>query len=117
MAKKQNLIPGGHIPSKEEASKGGKKSGETRRLQAAVKKALMSAVKDEEIKEIFDKFGIEEGSKDYATAIACVGVLKAAKGDISWAGFIRDTAGEKPKDEVDISGGVVILSGDDDIAD
>ena len=117
MANEQNLIPGGHIPSKEEASKGGKKSGETRRLQAAVKKALMSAVKDEEIKEIFDKFGIEEGSKDYATAIACVGVLKAAKGDISWAGFIRDTAGEKPKDEVDISGGVVILSGDDDIAD
>lgn len=117
MANEQNLIPGGHIPSREEASKGGKKSGETRRLKGAIKRALESSVNDNEIKEVFDKFGIEEGSKDYAAAIACVGVLKAAKGDISWASFIRDTIGEKPKEEIDHSGGVVILSGDDDIAD
>ena len=117
MANEQNLIPGGHKFTQEEASKGGKKSAETRRLQGAVKKALMSAVKDDEVKEVFAKFGIEEGSQDYATAIACVGVLKAAKGDLSWAGFIRDTAGEKPKDEVDLGGGVVILAGSDQIAD
>lgn len=117
MANEQNLIPGGHIPTKEEASRGGKKSGETRRLQSAIKKALMSAVKDDELKEVFTKFGIKKGSQDYATAIACAGVLKAAKGDIDWAHFIRDTAGEKPKDEVEVGGGVVILTGGDDIAD
>jgi hypothetical protein len=117
VANEQNLIPGGHIPSKEEASKGGKKSAETRRLKGAIKKALESSVNDDEIKEIFEKFGIEEGSKDYAAAIACAGVLKAAKGDLSWASFIRDTIGEKPKDEIEHSGGVVILCGDDDIVD
>ncbi len=117
MANEKNLIPGGHIPSKEEASKGGKKSAETRRLKGAIKRALESSVNDNEIKEVFENFGIEEGSKDYATAIACAGVLKAAKGDLSWASFIRDTIGEKPKDEVDLGGGVVILAGSDEIVD
>ena len=33
MANEQNLIPGGHKLTKEEASKGGVESGKTRRLQ------------------------------------------------------------------------------------
>jgi len=109
MANEQNLIPGGHQFTQEELSRGGKKSAETRRLQGAIKKALQSVVKDDEIKDVFNKFGIEEGGKDYAAAIACAGVLKAANGELSWASFIRDTIGEKPTDEIENSGGGVLL--------
>ncbi len=109
MANEQNLIPGGYIPTKEEASKGGKASGRTRRLQGAIKKALEARASSAEFAEIFERFGIEEQNKDYAMAIACALVGKAAKGDLSAAGFIRDSIGEKPKEEIDLSGGVVIV--------
>ena len=40
MANEQNLIPGGHRLTKEEQSRAGKKSGETRRAKANARKAL-----------------------------------------------------------------------------
>lgn len=109
MANQQNLIPGGYIPTKEEASKGGRESGRRRRLQSAIKKALESQASSAEFKEIFEQFGVEEGDKSYAMAIACSLVIKAAKGDLSAAGFVRDSIGEKPKEEIDLNGGVVIV--------
>lgn len=117
MANEQNLIPGGYIPTKEEASKGGKKSGENRRLRAAVRKILESAmpIEMEELTAQLEAIGINGGT--FAEGVAMAMTLNAMKGDKPSADWVRDTAGEKPKDEVEHSGGVVILSGDDDIAD
>ena len=43
--------------------------------------------------------------------------LNALKGDKASADWVRDTSGEKPKDEIEHSGGVVFLSGEDEISD
>ncbi len=113
MANEQNLIPagqeGGHMLTREEQSAGGKKSAEKRRLQGAIKKALESNASATEFDDLFEKFGIEKNSRDYAAAIACAITMKAAQGDLSAASFVRDTIGEKPKEEVSLDGGVVIV--------
>lgn len=113
MANEQNLIPGGHKLTVEEQSLGGKKSGETRRLQGAIKRALGSKASSAEFKELFDSFEIEKDSRDYAAAIGCAVILKAAKGDLMAASFVRDTIGEKPSEDINLNGGVVIV---DDLA-
>ncbi len=117
MANEQNLIPGGHKLTLEEQSQGGKVSGEKRRLRAAVRKILESAMPDdmEELKQKLEAVGITGGT--FAEGVAMAMTINAMKGDKPSADWVRDTAGEKPKDEIEHSGGVVILSGDDDIAD
>ena len=104
MANEQNLIPGGNRLSKEEQSKGGKASGEKRRLQGAVKKMLDSKAKSIEFEDIFEDFGVKKSERNYAVAVACALVSKAAKGDLSAISLLRDTIGEKPIDEVRITG-------------
>lgn len=113
MANEQNLIPGAHKLTVEEASRGGVESGKTRRLQGALKRALQSAATSAEFKEVFDAFNLDESDRNYAAAIACAIVRKAANGDLSAASFVRDSTGEKPKDEISLDGGVVIV---DDLA-
>lgn len=109
MANEQNLIPQAHKLTVDEASKGGKKSAETRRIQSAIIKALDSKVTDEQLVELFERFGIKKGDRRYSSAIACAVVKKAADGDLQAMSFIRDTIGEKPKDEISVDGGVVIV--------
>ena len=120
MANEQNLLHGNpdtQFKSGREASengrKGGIESGKSRRLQGAIKRALSSKASSAEFREIFESFGIDENDRDYAAAIACALIQKAAKGDLSAAGFVRDSIGEKPKDEISLDGGVVIV---DDLA-
>lgn len=109
MANEQNLKPGGHIPSKEEAAKGGRNSGKKRRLAAAIERAL-NAKTPPTYDELFKMFGIEaEDEKIFASAIGCALVNKAASGNIDAIQLARDTIGEKPKDEIDLNGGVVIV--------
>ncbi len=118
MANEQNLKVFTSEQSREEAAingrKGGIESGKTRRLQGAIRKALESKATSAEFKELFENFGIEEDSRDYATAIGCAVIQKAAKGDLTAAGFIRDTIGEKPSEDINLNGGVVIV---DDLTD
>ena len=118
MANEQNLNPFTSEQSREEAAengrKGGIESGKTRRLQGAIKRALASKASSAEFKELFNNFGIEEDSRDYAAAIGCVVIQKAAKGDLMAAQFVRDTIGEKPREEISLEGGVMIV---DDIKD
>lgn len=117
MANEQNLIPFTSEQSREEAAengrKGGIESGKTRRLQGAIRKALEAKATSAELNELFDEFGVDKNSRDYATAIGCVVIQKAVKGDLSAMSFIRDTIGEKPKEEISLDGGVVIV---DDLA-
>lgn len=117
MANKKNLIPGGHKLTHEEQSKGGKASGEARRLRSAVKRMLEIGLPDDmqELKKALKKAGINTTNDN---GIAFAMVLKALNGDTAAASWIRDTAGEKPKDEVAIEGdAVVIISGDDKLAE
>ena len=114
MANEQNLIPGGHIFTQEEASEGGKASGRKRRLQGAIERALESKASSAEFQELFQTFGINENDKTFASAIACALVKKAAQGNLDAIAMARDTIGEKPTEEVSLNGGVVIV---DDLKD
>ena len=117
MANEQNLKPGAHSLTQEEQSKGGKASGEARRLKAAVRKALEKCIPEDmiELREVLEKAGVDTTNDN---GIAFAMVLKALKGDLSAASWIRDTAGEKPKDELTLGGdSVIIISGDDKIAE
>lgn len=117
MANKQNLIPGAHKLTSEEQSEGGKKSGETRRLKAAVKKALEGNIPQNmtELIQVLKDAGVNTTNDN---GIAFAVVLKALKGDLSAASWVRDIIGEKPKDELQIEGdGVIIIAGSDKIAD
>lgn len=118
MANEQNLIPFTSEQSHEEAVKNGRKggieSGKKRRLQGAFERALDAAASSAEFREIFDRFAVLPEEKNYASAIACALVAKAASGNLAAIALLRDTIGEKPKEEIDLSGGVVIV---DDLAD
>lgn len=114
MANEQNLNKEGFFKTndeatKEAAAKGGIASGKTRRLQSAIKRALESKASSVELQEVLEQFGIEENSRNYAMAVACALVNKAAKGDLSAISLLRDSIGEKPKEEIDLNGGVVIV--------
>ncbi len=117
MANEQNLIPQAHTLTVEEQSKGGKESAKTRRLQGALIRALESKANSTEFAEVFEDFGIDEEDRDYAVAIACALVRKAAKGDLSAASFVRDSIGEKPKEEINMSGGPIFISGEEKISE
>lgn len=112
MPKRENLIPEFHVLTDDERIRGGRKSGETRRLQGAIRRALSSRADSAEFRQLFEKFGTPEESRDYANAIACAGILKAAMGDKGWAEYIRNTVGEKPIDEAEDGGGRVVIIDD-----
>lgn len=116
MANEQNLKPQAHSLTVEEQSNGGKASGETRRLRAAVKRALQGAVPSDmkELRTYLKKSGVDTTNDN---GIAFAMVLKALSGDKAAADWVRDTSGEKPKDEVDINGGVVFIGGEDELAE
>ncbi len=118
MANEQNLISVEELNSRRtpeqhsaDSANGGKASGETRRLRAAVKRALQGAIPSEmsELRAYLEKSGVDTTNDN---GIAFAMVLKALSGDKSAADWVRDTSGEKPKDEVDISGGAVIIVDD-----
>ena len=114
MANNSNLIPQAHKLTVEDQSAGGRASGKKRRLQGAIERALDAAASSAEFQEIFDRFAVSPEDKNYASAIACALVAKAASGNLDAIALMRDTVGEKPKEEIDLSGGVVII---DDLAD
>lgn len=98
MANEQNLIPQAHKLTVEEASKGGKASGESRRERKAFKDAIL-AVLSEPLK---DKNGNEHPSGMNVQEAMIRGVIKRAiSGDPRALVVIRDTIGEKPVDVVE----------------
>ena len=118
MANEQNLTPFTSDQDRDEAAKNGRKggidSGRKRRLQGAIERALDAVASSAEFREIFDRFAVSPNDKTYASAIACALTAKAAQGNLDAIALLRDTVGEKPKEEIDLSGGVVIV---DDLAD
>lgn len=66
------------------------KSDNKRLMQTAFNAALGSSANDENLKDLFDEFGVSKSNRNYASAIACAGIKKAVSGDKSWAEFIKN---------------------------
>lgn len=98
MANEQNLKP---VRSKEEATergrKGGIASGKARKEKADIRKAVLALLEG----DITDK---KTGNViSGAEAIAVAQMQKALKGDTEAFKVIRDTAGQKPVDKIEIA--------------
>lgn len=95
MANEQNLIPGAHTLTVEEASKGGKRSVETRRRRKAFAEAFNVLLERE--------FSDASGKNMQGVEIVAAKVFRAAMdGDMKAVQFIRDTVGEMPVQKVEI---------------
>lgn len=110
MANIQNL----KTPSTEEARsrgrKGGIASGKARKEKKAMKetlKALLSLPLDQreavDIEAIQDLTALEGGNITVQEAIMLKQIQKAMDGDTKAAEYVRDTAGEKPTDKVELN--------------
>ncbi len=117
MANEQNLVRGDdvHKLTAEEASKGGKRSGEVRRAKKDLRIA-MEALLEKSFK------GKDGANISGAEAIAIKQFEKALKGDPKAFELVRDTSGQKPVERVmvaEVDQGVIdeveraVLGGDD----
>ena len=87
MANEQNLLPGGsHKFTLEEASRGGKKSAEVRRENKLIKDRILERM----------------GESDWDTMID--NLIARASEDTRSFEVLRDTIGQKPKDELNVQG-------------
>lgn len=111
MANEENLIPVTELTeseARELSRRGGIASGVARRKKKTMRDTinlalgLRSELTDAEI-ERYMRFGFADEDIDNQAKII-MGIMKlAAEGDIRAAEFIRDTAGQKPKDSVELS--------------
>jgi len=97
MANKDTLVPGGYKLSRDEASKGGKNSVESRRKKKQLREILeilmeRNAGKDREGNDITT-----------AEAMAIKAVKEAMNGDWKAWELVRDTSGQKPIEKVMIA--------------
>lgn len=98
MAKEDNLIPGGYKLTVEEASKGGKRSGEVRRLKKTFKMALIETLE----KKVKDENGKPTG-KTYQDLVN-VGLLRGAMaGNATNYKTILETIGELEAEKTEVS--------------
>ena len=94
MANEQNLIPGGHKFTLEEASKGGKNSGAARRQRADLRRVIQDWLASD---AGTDKHGKTMTGAEMMLAVA---VKETMKGSARHWELIRDTGGFKPVDKV-----------------
>lgn len=98
MARKEdNLIPQAHKITVEEASRGGKRSAEVRREKRDLRKAL---------EVLLDKEYTDKKSGNVQTGaelLAFKQFQKALEGDTKAFEVVRDTAGQKPMERVNIT--------------
>lgn len=105
--------------------KGGKKSGEVRRNKKQMKELAalllgmpMKPGKHVDVEKIKSFADVKGKNLSVQEAILITQIQKALKGDIAAAAFIRDTAGERPGEKVEVTGAVpVVISGEDELED
>lgn len=97
MPNEQNLIPGAHPLTVDEASKGGKRSGEVRREKADLRRVIQTWM---ESQATTDKNG---NPMTGAELMMMVAVKEMSKGSARHWELLRDTAGFKPVDKVMIA--------------
>lgn len=111
IANEKNLIPFTSEQNREEASKngrkGGKASGEARRRKKLFKEQinllLSLPLQDPKAKKQLEALGIDTDNIDNQMAMVISMWQKAIKGDVQAFNTLRDTAGEKPKEEIEVS--------------
>lgn len=98
-----NLIPMNRLTKEEQralASKGGKASVEARRRKKSQKQALETIlslkVKDSKAQLKLSQLGIKKSDMDNQMLMLVAVFLKACKGDVRAAEYIRGTLGEDP---------------------
>ena len=103
-----NLIPNSaRSPEelREQTRKGGIASGESRRKRKTFRESLLTilsmAPDDPTMAEHLQALGLDP---TFQTAIDLAQAKAAARGDTDAARFIRDTIGEKPREELEIGG-------------
>lgn len=101
-----NLIQyNGQTPemARENGRKGGIASGEAKRrnktFREMINRVLALGVTDDEIRERLEAEGLET---THDLAIVLAAVVKAERGDMEAARFIRDTRGEKPTEALQL---------------
>lgn len=113
MANEENLVPFDKRTESEQReiqSKGGKASGAARRRKKTMRQAaamLLGADISGGEREFVEKirprllaFGVSEEDATYQDALLVSIMLKALKGDVKAAAYLRDTAGENPSLEL-----------------
>lgn len=89
---------------KQSASRAGKASGEARRLKRTqadiLRQILVLDYTDSERRKLLMQLGL---SGSFADAINLSVLEKAAKGDVEAARYMRDTIGEKPREDMQVS--------------
>ena len=106
MANEQNLVPFTSNQSREEAKKngrkGGIKSGEVRRRNAALRETmnrlLTMKVKVEGLSDVLEADGVES---TYEDVISMAMIEQAAQGDVKAYNAIKATVGQTSKSELD----------------
>lgn len=96
MANEQNLIPGCHKLTVEEASRGGKRSAEVRRENKLIKDRILERMGESDWDEMIDN------------------LIKRAKDDRQDFETLRDTIGQKPKDEIRVETETIRIGFTDD---
>ena len=110
-----NLIPFNKLSEdeqKEIRSKGGKASGEARRkkrdMREVAKAILEHAMNEAQIEEVLgNSKELLDGDKSVMAVLTARMVQEAGKGSYKHYETLRDTAGFKPKDEIDISADIM----------
>ena len=97
MANEQNLRPCEYKLSREEAKKGGIASGKARREKADLKKQLQVFL---ETDDFTDKHGNKMTGAELMVKVA---VKEMSKGNPKFWELIRDTAGFKPIDKIQVT--------------
>lgn len=98
----ENLIPFSERSESEVralASKGGKKSGETRRKKKKIRDAMalvmsLGIVNDDEMKAYMEASGLEDEEQNQSTAIAISMALQARAGSVAAAQYCAEMNGE-----------------------
>lgn len=114
-----------HEQRVENGRKGGIASGVAKRKKAEMKKTLEALLtmplqnkKCHDIEEIQSFAQLKGKNVSVETAILIRQIQRALAGDLPSAEFIRDTSGQKPKNEVDVGGAIpVVISGEGELKD
>lgn len=92
---------------RENAKKAGKASGKARRKRKQLKDLFISIlstpIPQDYLKEKIISLGLDNEEKNYNTLIGMTTLTEALKGNMKAIELIRDTIGEKPKEELEVS--------------
>lgn len=105
--------------------KGGKKKGENakrkREMREAIEVLMSMPLENKTVKELEDILSFKDLKDKNLTvndAIIVKQVQRALKGDLNAVTFLRDTSGQKPKDDMSVDMKLpVFFAGEDDLED